>query len=97
LEGSVVFSSEIHPGKIIELARTNRVSVLVCVPRILENLKNVAVPENRRSQTSQTAATADGNLLMRFWRHRRIHRRFGWKFWAFVVGAAQVEPALEVF
>jgi long-chain acyl-CoA synthetase len=31
------------------------------------------------------------------WRHRKIHRAFGWKFWAFVVGGAQVDPELEEF
>ena len=26
-----------------------------------------------------------------------MHRRFGWKFWSFVVGAAPLDPALEEF
>ena len=34
---------------------------------------------------------------MRWWRYRRIHRQFGWKFWAFVVGGASIEPELEEF
>ena len=40
LEGSVAFTSDIHPGKVIHFIHDNRISVVVCVPRILENLKN---------------------------------------------------------
>ena len=33
----------------------------------------------------------------RWWRYRRIHRMFGFKFWAMVVGAAPLDPELEAF
>jgi long-chain acyl-CoA synthetase len=32
-----------------------------------------------------------------WWRYRRVHRLFGFKFWAFVVGAAPLDPELEKF
>src|SRR5262249_35908263 len=32
-----------------------------------------------------------------WWRYRRVHRAFGWKFWAFIVGAAPLDPAVEEF
>jgi preprotein translocase subunit SecA len=31
--------------------------------------------------------------LVRWWRYRRVHRLFGWKFWSFIVGAA---PLLQI-
>src|SRR5207248_6124977 len=37
------------------------------------------------------------HVLRRWWRYRRIHRLFGLKFWAFVVGAAPLEGDLEAF
>jgi long-chain acyl-CoA synthetase len=37
------------------------------------------------------------HFTLRWWRYRRIHRAFGLKFWAFVVGAAPLDPALEAF
>jgi long-chain acyl-CoA synthetase len=37
------------------------------------------------------------HVALRWWRYRRIHRAFGLKFWAFVVGAAPLDPALEAF
>ena len=33
----------------------------------------------------------------RWWRYRRVHRMFGFKFWAIVVGAAPLDPELEAF
>jgi long-chain acyl-CoA synthetase len=36
-------------------------------------------------------------IATRWWRHRSTHRLFGWKFWAFVVGAAPLDPELESF
>ncbi len=35
--------------------------------------------------------------LRRWWRYRRVHRLFGLKFWAFVVGAAPLDAELEAF
>ncbi len=32
-----------------------------------------------------------------WWQYRRVHARFGWKFWSFVVGAAPLDPELEDF
>ena len=33
----------------------------------------------------------------RWWHYRRIHKMFGFKFWAMVVGAAPLDPELEAF
>jgi long-chain acyl-CoA synthetase len=35
--------------------------------------------------------------IRRWWRFRRVHRAFGWKFWAFITGAAPLDPAVEEF
>ncbi|MEO7158366.1 MAG: AMP-binding protein, partial [Vicinamibacterales bacterium] len=35
------------------------------------------------------------SIPARWWRYRKIHRLFGMKFWAFIVGAAPLGPALE--
>jgi long-chain acyl-CoA synthetase len=37
------------------------------------------------------------HVALRWWRYRRIHRAFGMKFWAFIVGAAPLDPALEAY
>ena len=35
--------------------------------------------------------------MKRWWIYRDVHRMFGFKFWAFVVGAAPLDPELEAF
>jgi long-chain acyl-CoA synthetase len=40
LGGAAVFATEMHPGKIIQIIRENRVTVAVAVPQILEILQN---------------------------------------------------------
>ena len=37
------------------------------------------------------------HFVWRWWRYRRVHRMFGMKFWACVVGAAPLETELEAF
>src|SRR5207245_7302459 len=44
------------------------------------------------------AVQASGaHFTLRWWRYRKIHRAFGLKFWAFVVGAAPLDASLESF
>src|SRR5207245_637375 len=96
LGGSVAFTTETHPGKVVDFIRANRISVLVCVPRILENLKIRTSPPG----SGRRKGPGEGHnlgIIRRLWRHRGIHSRFGWKFWAFVVGGARVEAELEQF
>ena len=96
LGGSVVFMAELHPKAIIKCLRRERVSVLVSVPRVVENLKSEIhrtfgrLPEPVQLQGVPGAA-------WRWWRYRRIHAAFGWKFWALVIGGARVDPELETF
>jgi long-chain acyl-CoA synthetase len=93
LAGTVVFMRSFNPVDIIEEIKIRRVSVLVSVPKILdvlrEHLLRIA-PEAGRD-------APDEHVARRWWRYRRIHRLFGWKFWSFVVGAAPLESALEAF
>jgi long-chain acyl-CoA synthetase len=98
LEGSAVFTSEIHPGRIVQFVRENRITVIVCVPRILENLKHELVRTLRFTETERSQSyKCSRGVLSRIWHHRAVHRRFGWKFWAFVVGGARVDPNVEEF
>ncbi|MGC1617530.1 MAG: AMP-binding protein, partial [Candidatus Acidiferrum sp.] len=46
----------------------------------------------------RTCDAANGEkFLRRAWRFRRIHRRFGWKFWAFISGGAALSSQTEEF
>src|SRR5206468_6370957 len=96
-EGSAAFTTETRPGRLMQMVHDDRISVIVCVPRILENLKNEV---ERRFRPSINAAPANSGwlgVIRRMWRYRRIHSSLGWKFWAFVAGGARLDPELEDF
>ena len=93
LEGDVFFTSGYSPRDIVHLIHRRRISVLVCVPQMLELLRyeiQMAVPESKEPRESP-------KWYWSWWQYRRVHRRFGWKFWSFVVGAAPLDPELEEF
>ena len=94
LEGSAAFMTGLHPGAIRQTVRKERISVLVCVPRILESLR---ADIERRHPRSNVVPRKPGGPLLRWWRHRDIHREYGLKFWAFVVGGAMLDPETEAF
>jgi long-chain acyl-CoA synthetase len=93
LGGVVVFMRGYNPVDIVTQVKTRRISVVVSVPKILdvlrEHLLRVAPEANSPSPTR--------HWMQRWWHFRRIHRLFGLKFWAFVVGAAPLDPSLEAF
>jgi long-chain acyl-CoA synthetase len=92
LPGTVVFMRGYNPHEIVRQIRQRRVSVLVCVPKMLDVLRDHVV---RVAPSAAHPAEAPMRWWRRWWRHRDVHRLFGWKFWSFVVGAAPLEAPLE--
>ena len=94
LAGVVVFMHGYNPVEILRQIRTRRISLLVSVPQILEILREYlqqAFPELKDLKPARI------HWLRRWWRYRRVHRLFGWKFWSFIVGAAPLAADLEGF
>ena len=94
LAGTVVFTRSFAPEEIVRQIRRRRVSVLVCVPKMLEVLREHIVRTVPEASIEPPPGT---HWMMRWWRYRRVHRLFGLKFWAIVVGAAPLDPDLEGF
>ena len=93
LPGACVFMKGHSPPAVVRQIRSRRISVLVCVPKILDVLK-----EHVTRTVPEAAEPPDGlSAARRWWRHRRVHRLFGLKFWCFIVGAAPLDPDLETF
>jgi long-chain acyl-CoA synthetase len=102
LGATVLFQDSLNPTEIISTVRRERVSVLVAVPRVLEALQNkierdLSVDGLLETFRNDFAAAANEKLVRRMWRFRRIHRRFGWKFWAVIFGGAALDPNTEMF
>jgi long-chain acyl-CoA synthetase len=102
LGATVLFQDTLNPTEIISTIKRERVSVLIAVPRVLEALQNKIERDLEAEGLLETfrndfAAAANEKFLRRMWRFRRIHRRFGWKFWAAISGGAALEPDTELF
>jgi long-chain acyl-CoA synthetase len=103
LGGTVVFMRSLAPSDIVRQVRTRRISVLVSVPKILDVLREyvrISFPETLAVQPPEGSGIAvlpKEPWYRRWWRFRRVHRAFGYKFWSAVVGAAPLDPALEEF
>lgn len=93
LSGVVVFTRSYAPEDIVRQIRRRRISVLVSVPKILEVLREHVL----RVAPEAGDAPVHMHWMKRWWKYRRIHRMFGFKFWAMVVGAAPLDPELEAF
>jgi long-chain acyl-CoA synthetase len=102
LGATVLFQDTLNPREIISTIKRERVSVLIAVPRVLEALRNKIERDLEAEGLLETfrnefAAAANEKFLRRMWRFRRIHRRFGWKFWAVISGGATLDPDTELF
>ena len=98
IPGEVVFMRGYNPVDIAAQIKTRRVSVLVSVPKMLDVLRDhVARVDPSARSLSEKFVPVGKHFLRRWWIYRAVHRLFGWKFWAFVVGAAPLDPGLESF
>jgi long-chain acyl-CoA synthetase len=100
--GTVIFQDALKPGEVIRTIRRERVSVLVAVPRMLQSLKEKIErdleDDGGLEEFRRRFHAAEGkHFLHRWWIFRRVHRRFGWKFWAFISGGAALDRVTEEF
>jgi len=102
LGGTVIFLDTMSPAEVSRIILRERVTAVVTVPRVIESLAGQVEREveaaGRAEKFRENFARADGEkFLRRVWRFRKIHRRFGWKFWAFISGGAALPESAEIF
>ena len=102
LGGTVIFQGELKPSEILNTIKRERVSVLVCVPRVLQSLKQKVERDledrGKRAAFQKKFVSAPGKHFLRRWFiFRAVHRQFGWKFWAFISGGAALDSESEEF
>ncbi|HEX4005557.1 MAG TPA: AMP-binding protein [Acidobacteriaceae bacterium] len=96
LAAEVHFENRLQAQRLIETIRRERISVVCSVPRVLDLLRAHLLAADPRLADDLQAAAGE-KVWTRWWRFRRIHRLFGYKFWAFVCGGASLPPDLENF
>jgi long-chain acyl-CoA synthetase len=102
LRGEVVFHDSLSPSEIAETVRCNHVSVVVTVPRLLNTLREKVERDDEakgglRKFQKKFEQMRGKHFLKKWWAFRDVHRRFGWKFWAFVSGGAPLDQETEEF
>jgi long-chain acyl-CoA synthetase len=102
LGATVVFELSSNPKHILRTVKKERATVLIAVPRMLDALRGAIEREIelRGWQEWFDGATkrAEGqSFWKRAWIFRRIHRMFGWRFWAFICGGAALSSETELF
>jgi long-chain acyl-CoA synthetase len=96
LAAEVHYEDRLQAPRLATLMREERISVLAAVPRVLDLLR--AYMEAEFPGLGQSMAAARGESVgKRWWRFRAVHRRLGFKFWAFVSGGATLPADLESF
>jgi long-chain acyl-CoA synthetase len=105
LGGAVFFHDTLNPAEVTRLIHRERISVLIAVPRMLQSLRDRIAREHESAgraaafQRDFAWAAPEGGVhfARRWWRFRRAHNAFGWKFWAFICGGASLDAETEEF
>jgi long-chain acyl-CoA synthetase len=102
MAGTVIFQRSLSPSEVSETIRRERVSVLVAVPHMLQSLKDKTrrdLEDHGQGElfSARYRAAAGKHFLRRWWTFRDVHRKFGWKFWAFLSGGAALDQETEEF
>jgi long-chain acyl-CoA synthetase len=102
LAGTVLFQDTLNPGEVMRTVKAERVSVVVAVPRLMESLKDkierdVEAAGKTEWFRRQMESAKNEHFVKRWWRFRRFHNQFGWKFWAFISGGAALDAETEEF
>jgi long-chain acyl-CoA synthetase len=96
LTAEVHFEDRLQAPRLARLIYQERISVLAAVPRVLDLLRGWLEGEFA-GLPARLAAARREPVAKRWWRFRGVHRRLGFKFWAFVSGGATLPADLEIF
>jgi long-chain acyl-CoA synthetase len=96
LTAEVHFEDRLQAPRLARLIHQERISVLAAVPRVLDLLRGWLEGEFP-GLPAELAAARGKPVGKRWWRFRKVHRRLGFKFWAFVSGGATLPADLEIF
>ncbi|MHB1839745.1 MAG: AMP-binding protein [Acidobacteriaceae bacterium] len=96
LAAQVHYEDNLVAIHVMERIRRERISVAAVVPRVLELLRVHLLSSDLQLQ-SRLTVLQDRRVWKKWWRLRDVHRRFGFKFWAFVSGGATLPEEVEQF
>jgi long-chain acyl-CoA synthetase len=96
LAAELHFEDRLVAQQLIQTIRRERISVLTTVPRVLSLIRGYIL-STHPSLESEITRASHLSPLRRWWHFRKIHREFGFKFWAFICGGAALPEDQENF
>ncbi|MEO7004040.1 MAG: AMP-binding protein, partial [Acidobacteriaceae bacterium] len=96
LAAEVHYEDRLVTSHLIDRIRGERISVAAVVPRVLELLRAQLLADDPQLKPA-LLPMEKRRIWERWWSFRRVHRRFGFKFWAFVSGGAALPEEVEQF
>jgi long-chain acyl-CoA synthetase len=96
MAAQVHYEDNLIASHMMERIRRERISVAAVVPRVLELLRIHLLSGDPRLQ-GRLNAVQNQRVWKKWWHMRDVHRRFGFKFWAFVSGGATLPAEVEQF
>jgi long-chain acyl-CoA synthetase len=98
LRAELHFESRLAAPRLVDLIKSERISVLAAVPRILALLKtHLEMSHEGLAERVLASQSKKHGPIWPWWHFRRVHREFGFKFWTFVSGGGALPPPLEHF
>jgi len=102
LGAEVFLQADLRPRELMDTVRRERINCVVAVPRLLDTLREaIERDQAMRGRAAEFALaleqSAHWSALKRWWRFRAVHRKFGWRCWAFIVGGAPLPTETEMF
>jgi long-chain acyl-CoA synthetase len=102
ISAAVVFSDSLNPAEILRTIHDEHANVLIAVPRVIESLaakieRDIEADGKIEKFRREYAEAVKERFVWHMWRFRKIHRRFGWRFWAFICGGAALPADTEEF
>ncbi len=96
LAAQVHYEDNLVASHVMDRIHRERISVAAVVPRVLELLRVHLLSSDPHLQ-GRIDAVMNQRVWKKWWRMRDVHRRFGFKFWAFVSGGASLPAEVEQF
>src|SRR5206468_3548936 len=84
-----IFAAEVHfetrlvAARLVETIKSERISVLAAVPRVMALLKT-HLENTKPGLADRIAASRGMSAGRRWWAFRDVHRTLGFKFWALI-------------
>ncbi|TAN21040.1 MAG: hypothetical protein EPN33_13190 [Acidobacteria bacterium] len=95
VDSTVIYPETQAPAQWAGLMKRYRASALVAVPQQLQLFSQWALAEIGTTFPEAIEISKAHGILWRFRRWRKLHRRLGWKMWAFISGGAALSQEVE--